>query len=80
AKKPEVRDWILKDWISPEERERRIREIYGLTPKEPSQAADDSDAETAAVASGPTNGQESPPIQSDQTESNQIKPNENTTT
>ena len=41
AKNPEVRDWILKDWISPEERERRIREIFGLPPKPPEEAATD---------------------------------------
>ena len=60
AKNPEVRDWLLKDWISPEERERRIREIYGLPPKPSEEAA--------------TNGQESSPVKPNQTESNQIKP------
>ena len=64
AKKPEVRDWILKDWISPEERERRIREIYGLPPKPADEVA--------------TDGAESNPVKPNQTESNQIKPNENT--
>ena len=56
AKNPEVRDWMLKDWISPEERERRIREIYGLPPKPPEAAA--------------TDGPESNPVKPDQTESN----------
>ena len=64
AKNPQVRDWLLKDWISPEERERRLREIFGRPPK-PSDAA-------------PTDGPESNPVKPDQTESNQIKPNENT--
>ncbi len=62
AKNPEVRDWLLKDWISPEERERRIREIYGLSPKPPEEAS--------------TDGPESSPVKPDQTESNQIKPNQ----
>jgi hypothetical protein len=66
VKNPEVRDWILKDWISPEERERRIREIFGRAPKTPDEAA--------------TDGPESNPVKPDQTESNQIKPNENTAT
>ncbi len=64
AKNPQVRDWLLKDWISPEERERRIREIFGLPPKPPEEAA--------------TAGPESSPVKPDQTESNQIKPNNNT--
>jgi hypothetical protein len=33
AKNPVVREWILEDWISPEERRARIREIYGLPPE-----------------------------------------------
>jgi hypothetical protein len=41
AKNPQVRDWILKDWISPEERERRIREIFGRAPKTPDEATTD---------------------------------------
>jgi hypothetical protein len=32
AKEPAVRDWIMQDWISPEERARRIREIHGQPP------------------------------------------------
>lgn len=66
AKTPEVRDWICRNWVSPEERERRIREIYGLPPKPPDQAK--------------TDGADSKPVKPDQTESNQIKPNENTGT
>jgi formylglycine-generating enzyme required for sulfatase activity len=30
-----VRDWSQQDWISPEERARRIREIFGLLPEPP---------------------------------------------
>jgi hypothetical protein len=39
AKNPQVREWICRDWISPEERARRIREIYGLPPEPPAEAA-----------------------------------------
>jgi hypothetical protein len=28
AENQQVRDWICKDWVSPEERERRLREIF----------------------------------------------------
>jgi hypothetical protein len=34
-KKPEVRDMVCQKWVSPEERERRLREIFGLSPKTP---------------------------------------------
>jgi hypothetical protein len=60
AKNPEVRDWICRSWVSPEERERRIREIYGLPPKPSGEAA--------------TDGPESNLVKPDQAESNQIKP------
>lgn len=32
-KNPEVRDVVCQNYVSPEERERRLREIYGLEPK-----------------------------------------------
>ena len=35
AKEPAVRGWIMQDWTSPEERARRIREIYGRPPLPP---------------------------------------------
>ena len=57
AKNPAVREWILEDWISPEERRARIREIYGLPPEPPEAAA--------AAVSG------SNPVKPGQTESNQ---------
>jgi hypothetical protein len=60
AKNPEVRDWICQDWLSPEERERRLREMLGLKPKKPAEAA--------------TDRPETNPVKPDQTESNQIKP------
>ena|ERR1039458_6977812 len=62
AKNPQVRDWICQDWASPDERERRMREIFGLAPTTPAQA-------TAAVS-------ETNPVQTHLTESNQIKPNQ----
>ena len=57
---PEVRDLICQAWISPEEREARIREIFGRPPEPP---------EAAAAASG------SNPVKPSQTESNPIQPN-----
>ena len=35
AQNPAVREWMCKNWISPEERERRMREILGLPPQPP---------------------------------------------
>src|ERR1035437_7389778 len=40
-KNPEVRDLVCQNWVSPEERERRMREIFGLIPKPPEPAAPD---------------------------------------
>ena len=86
-KNPEVRDRVCQDYISPEERERRMREIFGLEPK-PSKTNEEMAAETAAkirniyglpqepaeeAASGKG---ESNPAKPSQTESNQINPNE----
>ena len=34
AKNPEVRDCLCANWLSPEERKRRIREIFGRKPEE----------------------------------------------
>ena len=62
-KNPEVRDLVCQNYISPEEREARIREIFGRQPKSPEAAAPDGDG--------------SNPVKPSQTESNQIKPNEN---
>ena len=38
AENPQVRDWICQAWASPEEREARLREIYGRPPKPPVEA------------------------------------------
>jgi hypothetical protein len=37
-KNPAVRDLICQDYVSPEERERRMREIFGRSPKSPAPA------------------------------------------
>jgi hypothetical protein len=45
-KNPEVRDMVCRNYVSPEERERRLREIFGRppkTPQEPEAAAPDGD-------------------------------------
>ena len=57
-KNPEVRDLVCQNWVSPEERERRLREIFGLTPKTP-------EPSVAAVAEG----LESNPVKPGQTDS-----------
>jgi hypothetical protein len=48
-KNPEVRDFVCQDYISPEERERRLREIFGLATKSPMLA------DSAAAGSNPSN-------------------------
>ena len=61
VKNPAVRDWICKAWASPEEREARMREIFGRPPKP-----------SVAAASA---GDESNPVKPSQTESDLIQPN-----
>ena len=39
AKNPQVRDWICQAWPSPEERKRRLRELFGRPPEPPEEAA-----------------------------------------
>jgi hypothetical protein len=77
--------------MSPEEIQRRLNEVYGLTPETPDEVEQqdrrqmreifglppkDAGAETKDATSGPVNGQEQGQIQPDQTKSNQIKPNQ----
>ena len=73
-KNPEVRDVICQDYVSPEERERRMREIFGLEPK-PAKTAEEKAAETAAkirdIYGLPP---ESPEAAPDASESNPVKP------
>jgi len=40
----EVRDLVCQNWVSPEERERRMREIFGLSPKTPETPAESAPA------------------------------------
>ena len=59
AENPQVRDWICRDWLNPEERARALREIYGHEPKTPEAPAEaDADAENADAASGAVNDPE----------------------
>lgn len=62
AKNPQVRDWMMQDKISPEERSRRIREIFGLPPEPPEEPAQATP--------------ESNPVKPSQTESDQRQPAE----
>jgi len=48
-----VRDLVCTNWISPEERERRLRAILGLPPEPPEPAAPDG-AESNPVKPGQT--------------------------
>jgi len=41
AGNPQVRDWICRNWVCPGERERRLREIFGLQPKAAGEPATD---------------------------------------
>ena len=65
AKNHQVRDWICQEYVSPEERERRLREIFGLAPKTPELAE-----EAAPTAPG------SNPVKPSQSESDPIQPNQ----
>ena len=62
SKNPEVRDLICQDWISPEERERRLRVIFGLEPK--------------TTVAGATDEPGSNPVKPSQTESDPTAPNQ----
>jgi hypothetical protein len=54
-KNPEVRDLVCQNWVGPKERERRMREIFGLAAK-PSEPADaNSDDESNPVKPSQTN-------------------------
>jgi hypothetical protein len=61
AENQQVRDWICQDWVSPEERDRRLCAILDLEPKTPVAAASADD--------------ESNPVKPSQTESDPIQPN-----
>jgi hypothetical protein len=65
GKKPEIRDLLCRDWVSPEEQERRLREKFGLPP-EPPEKTTPSASGSNLVKRGKT---ESDPIQPDSTNS-----------
>ncbi len=60
AETTQVRDWICQTWVNPEERRRRLREIFGLPP-EPAQ-----DKDTRSPGSNP--------VKPSHTESDSTKP------
>ena len=87
-KNPEVRDTVCQNHISPEERERRMREIFGLEPK-PAKTDEEMAAETAGKirniyglppespeAAAP-NGDGSNLVKPGQTKSDPIQPDQN---
>ena len=60
-KNPAVHDLVCQNWVSPEERERRLREIFGLQPKPPEPPVESASA-----------GVESNPVKPSQTNSDQL--------
>jgi hypothetical protein len=86
VKNPAVRDAVCQNYVSPEEREARLSEIFGLEPK-PAKTAEEKAAETAAkirdIYGLPPESPEAAPVASEsnpvkpsQTKSNQILPDE----
>jgi hypothetical protein len=51
AENPAVRDWICQAWASPEERERRLREIFNRPPEPPMKAASATNGSNSVKAS-----------------------------
>ena len=45
TKTPAVHDWLCQTWVSPEERIRRKREIFGLEPEDDAEADQETDAD-----------------------------------
>ena len=58
ARRPEVKDWLVQSWVPPEERARRKRELFGLSP-----LPQDAPA-PAPVPSVPASESPSPTLQS----------------
>jgi hypothetical protein len=55
AQNPTVRDWVCQVWVTPEEREQRLREIFGLEPKpETPGAAPPAQSESEQIRPNPT--------------------------
>lgn len=63
AKNAAVRDWILGDWVNPEERRRRLREVFGLPP-EPQGEVGTKDEESNPVKTSQTEYAAAQPDQS----------------
>ena len=56
-KNPKVRDLVCQDYVSPERRERRLRELFGLAPKttespEPAGAGEKNPVKPSQTGSG----------------------------
>jgi hypothetical protein len=45
AKKPAIQDWLCQTWVTPQEREKRKREIFGLPPLPGDEASDETKSE-----------------------------------
>jgi hypothetical protein len=71
---PEMRDLVCQNYVSPEERERRMREIFGLPPKSPEPLEPPVESAAAGGESNPVKPSqtESDPIQPDQTKPNHV--------
>ncbi len=67
-KNPAVCDLVCQNYVNPEERERRMREIFGLAPKPPKPS--EPPAEASPVDGG------SNPVKPSQTESDPIRPDQ----
>ena len=85
-KNPEVRDLVCQNWISPEERERRMREIFGLEPQ-PAKTAEETLADENAdkqrcireiygLPAEPPESDEEPQAADFGPESNPVKPSQ----
>jgi hypothetical protein len=76
-KNPEVRDLVCQNYVSPEERERRLRAIFGLEPK-PAKSGEEMAAEKAAKIRNIYGLPPEPPeaAASGEGESNPVKPSQ----
>jgi hypothetical protein len=49
VRNPAVRDWVCQAWVTPEERERRMREIFGLEPKAEEETSPEGEPESDSI-------------------------------
>ncbi|HTB83860.1 MAG TPA: hypothetical protein VK742_09420, partial [Candidatus Sulfotelmatobacter sp.] len=79
-KNPDVRDAVCQNYVSSEERERRMRAIFGLEPKPepaPEEAAQERGDKIGGIFGMPPEAQEQcANLASDGTESNPVKPSQ----